>query len=94
MNPVKGISQDSRRVVEYARKLGFSVTRTKRHLKFTRPGSRTVFFSRTPSDLRACRNVKSELRRAVAGIADRGSAFSAVLGESIEGSVESTGRTA
>lgn len=71
MKATKGISRDTHRVVQYAEQLGFEVSRSKRHLKFTRPGTRTVYFSRTPSDFRACLNAEAKLRRAVAGVGDK-----------------------
>jgi hypothetical protein len=55
-------------VVRYAEELGFKASRTGGgHLKFSRPGYRSVFASYTPSDWRSVKNIKSELRRAVQG---------------------------
>lgn len=65
-----GKNEIARRVISFARSLGFAVEETNNgHLKFTREGALTVFFSGTPGDQRAYQNGVAKLRRA-----DRGAA--------------------
>lgn len=57
----------SRRVAEFAIEHGCTVSEASNmHLKITRDGMRTVFFSRTPSDHRAWRNGITKIRQALA----------------------------
>jgi len=57
-------SKAVRPVLELAQELGYQVSRTKGgHLRFGKPGHRTVFSSSTPSDWRTQRNIIAELRR-------------------------------
>lgn len=57
-------------VIEFAKSLGFVPEFTSSgHLKFTRPGAPTVFFSGTPGDHRAYHNGLAKLRRADRGVA-------------------------
>lgn len=60
----------TKRVVAFAESLGFAAEFTRGgHLKFSRPGVPAVFFSKTPSDHRACQNGFAKLRKAVRGAA-------------------------
>lgn len=69
---IGGLGEAARRVVDYAKDLGFQASVSNGgHLRFTRPGTRTVFFSRTPGDIRASRNAMSKLRRAAEGVGDQ-----------------------
>lgn len=62
---MKGLNDNARKVVEFARELGFRVSKTKNnHLRFDRPGQPPVFFSWSPSDHRAIKNGYAKLRRA------------------------------
>lgn len=66
---MKGIDENTKRVVDLALLLGFTVSRTRNdHFKFLKPGCRPVFFSSTPGDHRACKNGQAKLRRAVRGL--------------------------
>ena len=57
------------KVVAFAAELGFTACRTKGdHIRFSKPGRRTVFFSSTPGDKRAPLNAMSNLRRADQGV--------------------------
>lgn len=59
----------TKRLLAYARELGFAAEMTKNgHLKFTKPGKSTVYFSGTPSDNRALLNGESKLRKAERGV--------------------------
>lgn len=52
------------RVVAFAAALGFDACRTKGgHIKFSKPGCRSVFFSSTPGDKRAPLNAMAALRK-------------------------------
>ena len=54
-----------RPLIEYALSEGWQVVRTPGgHLKFTKPGLPPVFTGSTPSDHRADRNTRTQLRRA------------------------------
>lgn len=58
-----------RRTVEFAESLGFQVEFTsKSHLKFTKPGKRSVYASGTPGDKRASLNAMAQIRQSEAGI--------------------------
>lgn len=71
-NVKKGKGEIASRVIDYAAQLGFSASMSKSgHLRFTRPDTRTVFFSCTPGDHRAYQNALSKLRRACAGVGDQ-----------------------
>lgn len=60
--------QRSRDIAKYAEQQGFLVSTTRRgHLKFSRPGCRTVFTSGSPSDVRVLKNTKAEIRRSLRG---------------------------
>lgn len=64
---MKGCCESTKRVINFARELGFSVSRTRGgHLRFTRENGPTVFFSGSPSDRRSMQNGLSKLRRAAA----------------------------
>ena len=53
------------KVVAFAAELGFTACRTKGdHIRFSKPGCRSVFFSSTPGDKRAHLNAMSSLRKA------------------------------
>lgn len=68
----KGKGDIANRVIDYAAQLGFTATMSKGgHLRFTRPDTRTVFFSSSPGDHRAYQNALSKLRRACAGVGDQ-----------------------
>ena len=57
------------RVVEFAAGLGFQVEATRGdHLKFTKPGRKTVFFSKTPGDRRAPLNAMSNIQKSERGV--------------------------
>jgi len=54
------------RVIAFAKRHGFRVSRSgSNHMKFTREGTPTVFFSSTTSDHRAWRNGITKIRRAL-----------------------------
>lgn len=60
--------KEADRVIAEARRLGFTVERTRSsHWKFTRPGSPAVFHSSSSGDHRAWKNCTAKLRRAAAG---------------------------
>lgn len=62
----RNFDESTKRLVEFAKQHGFSLERTKgSHLKFTRPGVTSVFFSSTTSDRRAALNCKSQIRHAL-----------------------------
>lgn len=62
------IGKTIRPAMEYARELGYRASRTSGgHLRFSKPGRRTVFSSSTPSDWRTARNVISQLRKSAEG---------------------------
>lgn len=66
---LRSTSDELRKHIRWAEENGWSVSRTKKnHLKFTRDGVPSVFFSGTPSDRRSIKNHKSQLRRAAAGV--------------------------
>lgn len=53
-----------RQLIAYGEALGFSVTPTPGgHWKFFQPGCVPVFVSQTPSDGRACKNARGDIRR-------------------------------
>lgn len=54
-----------RKLIEYGEALGFSVNLTPGgHWKFSRVGSKPVFVSQSPSDERAYKNARGDIRRA------------------------------
>lgn len=62
-----------KRVIEYALEIGFSHSISRGgHLRFTKPGRRTVFFSKTPGDRRAYKNGITKLRNADRRLGDAG----------------------
>lgn len=57
------------KVVEFAAALVFEACRTKGdHIKFSKPGCRSVFFSSTPGDKRAHLNAISNIRKSERGV--------------------------
>lgn len=59
------MSKDLRQLAKQAQKRGWDVILTKKnHMKFTRPGHRTLFTSGTPSKPSTVSNFKAELQRA------------------------------
>lgn len=64
---MKGIHNDQlQQVIKKAQQEGWVITRTRgSHLRFfpPRPGSAIVFFSGTPGDHRAVRNLATKLKR-------------------------------
>lgn len=65
----KASSKIANQVIEFAKSLGFVPEFTNGgHLKFSRPGAPTVFFSGTPGDHRAYQNGLAKLRRAARGV--------------------------
>lgn len=57
----KGVVKE---VIEYGQSLGFVMNVTPGgHIKFAQPGCQPVFVSQTPSDGRAGKNAKGDLRR-------------------------------
>jgi predicted RNA binding protein YcfA (HicA-like mRNA interferase family) len=64
----------ARDLIREARRSGWSVTRTGGdHLKLTHPeASRPVFTGSTPSDCRAIRHARAEMRRQLRGISAPG----------------------
>lgn len=63
---VRRLPDGARRVAEFALQHGCCISEAGKHLKITRDGMRTVFFSRTPSDHRAWRNGITKVRHALA----------------------------
>lgn len=62
------ITKAIRPAMEYAKELGYQASRTRGgHLRFTKPGRRSVITSSTPSDWRTTRNVISQLRKSAEG---------------------------
>jgi len=60
--------KEADRVIEEARRLGFTVEKTRNsHWKFTRQGAPAVYHSSTSGDHRAWKNCTAKLRRAAAG---------------------------
>ncbi|PUA41376.1 hypothetical protein C5U62_32140 [Pseudomonas protegens] len=60
-----GIKVRTRQLINFALDNGWQVSRTPGgHLKFTKPGHKPIFISSTPSDYRADRNARANLRRA------------------------------
>ena len=60
---LRGRCDGTRRLIEYAKERGWSVSTTKSsHLRFTKKGRTPVFFGSTPSDHRAYRNCMAQLR--------------------------------
>lgn len=60
--------KEADRVLEEARRLGFTAEKTRNsHWKFTRPGAPAVYHSSTSGDRRAWKNGIAKLRRAAAG---------------------------
>lgn len=63
-------SKEVQRVIDEALRLGFEVGKsTNGHLRFSKPGVPTVFFSGTPGDSRAILNGTAKLRRAARAVA-------------------------
>lgn len=62
---LRGMGSEVKALCSYALSQGWAVEQTRNlHLKFTKAGRRTVFFSGTPGDHRAWLNGKAKLRRA------------------------------
>ena len=58
-----GIRKDVEQLIHIAENQGWQVTKTKSsHWKWTSPQGAIVFSAQTPSDLRALKNIKKELR--------------------------------
>ena len=69
MAKLKGYNDLLAKVLEQAGELGFEPQLTRGgHLKFSKPGRKPVFASRTPSDHRAAKNAISDLRKSDAGV--------------------------
>ena len=59
---------DTRELMKWAKARGWVVDLTQGgHLRFERPGCRTVFGSKTPGDWRAIHKIKSKLKAAERG---------------------------
>ena len=58
----------TKRLLSYAEQLGFEAQFTKKsHIKFTKPGRRSVYTSGSPSDHRTLLNAESNLRKSERG---------------------------
>jgi len=59
------MASELQHLIDEAEQEGWTVSKTNgNHLRFTRPGRRTVFGSATPGDHRAIANIRGKLRRA------------------------------
>lgn len=61
----KGKGKEIRELEDFAKELGFTLSRTKHdQYAFRQPGCKPVFVSYTPSDYRAYKNARADLKRA------------------------------
>lgn len=58
-----------RELEQYAKDLGFDMSYTAKHLRFTKPGCKDVIASKTPDCSHAIKNAQADLRRAARSIA-------------------------
>lgn len=58
------MNKDVAQLVKRLQRAGCDVDSTSHaHIRVSRPGYRTVFISRTPSDYHALKNIKQDIRR-------------------------------
>lgn len=62
--PLTAVHKTLRATVADAVARGWVLHRTKRHLRLRKPGCGSVTFPATPSDYRAVKNLRGDLRRA------------------------------
>lgn len=64
MAQLKGLDEDTKRVIQFAEENGWIADKTNNgHLRFRKEGRQTTFHSSTPGDRRSGKNVISKLRR-------------------------------
>jgi hypothetical protein len=61
------VPKSLRAAVDDAVARGWTLGKTRRHLKLTKPGCRMVVFPLTPSDRRGLMNLRADLRRSERG---------------------------
>lgn len=61
------MSSDYRKIEKKLKKLGWEISRTRRHRCFISPDGLKIYTAMTPSDFRAIANLKSRIKR-MAGV--------------------------